>query len=342
MVYLGLRIPTYLEKNLALLASNFPENQVVLLSDCPSEIRRLSSKFPHIKFIEVANPEIAWVETLRQSEYSSSFRENFWVKTLARFYSIFEYMQTQPEFPILHIEADVWLSPNFPMNSFQGIVELLAYPLTNFDQGVASTVFVKNLRAAKLLKGFSEECMREDSATTDVSVLGKLYLKYPDDILILPTAPSAQHEFHDCANLSTRLKLSENFHRFSGLFDASTWGQYITGEDPRNNIGKKLVYHHQLHHSVCPRVSKFNFSEVSGLTATTNADEFEIFSLHIHSKNSNIFDLSNGYKELDKYCTSYKGIEVVEFSISIFLKQITPYLNYRMRRIVQKLIRGNH
>jgi hypothetical protein len=341
LVYLGTRVPNYLEKNLSLLASQFPDNSVVLLSDSASEIERLTAEIKQVQFFEVSNPELTWVETLKHSNYSTDFRENFWTKTLARYYSIFEYMQTKPDQPILHIEADIWLSPNFPMGKFSDIGESIAYPLTNFDQGVASTVYFKDFHAAKLLKEFSEECMLGDPATTDVSVLGELYAKYPKEILILPTAASATSDFHEFVTPATRLKMSENYGRFCGVFDASTWGQFLTGEDPRNNVGRKLVYHHQLHHSVCPKMARFNFSKESGLTATFNNKQFEIFSLHIHSKNSQILDLSNDYNELRRYCMNYDGRELVEFSISTFLKQIFPYLKYRLRRIAKKILRGD-
>lgn len=340
LVYLGSRVPNYLEKNLTLLANQFPDNPVVLLSDNASEIARLTSEIGQVKFVEVSNPELTWVETLKRSKYSTDFRENFWTKTLARYYSIFEYMLTQPEQSILHIEADIWLSPNFPMAKFIEIDESIAYPLTNVHQGVASTVYFKNFHAAKLLKEFSEECMHEDPATTDVSVLGNLYLRYPKEILILPTAASAESYFHDFVTQATRLKMSENYGRFCGVFDASTWGQFLTGEDPRNNIGRKLVYHHQLHHSVCPKMARFNFCKEAGLTATLENKQFEIFSLHVHSKNSQILDILNDYNEIRRYCHNYDGRELIEFSISIFLKQIFPYLNYRLRKFAKKILRG--
>lgn len=341
LVYLGSRVPNYVENNLTLLSSQFPDNPVVLLTDNGSEIERLASKMRQVKFVKVSNPELTWMETLKRSKYSSDFRENFWTKTLARYYSIYEYMETQPERSILHIEADIWLSPNFPMAKFTDIDQLIAYPLTNFDQGVASTVYFRNFDSAKILKQFSEECMLEDSATTDVSVLGKLYLKYPKDVLILPTAASAESNFHDFVAPETRLKMSENYGRFYGVFDASTWGQFLTGEDPRNNIGRKLVYHHQLHHSVCPKMARFNFDKEAGLVATLENKQFEIFSLHVHSKNSRILDSLNDFKEIIRYCTNYAGHELVEFSISIFFKQIFPYLNYRIRRIARKALRSD-
>jgi hypothetical protein len=250
-------------------------------------------------------------------------------------------MQTQSDQSILHIEADIWLSPNYPMGKFTDIGELIAYPLTNFDQGVASTVYFKNFQASKLLKEFSEECMREDPATTDVSVLGKLYLRYPKEILILPTAASTESYFHDFVTQATRLKMSGNYERFGGVFDASTWGQFLTGEDPRNNIGRKLVYHHQLHHSICPKMERFHYSEEAGLTATFENKQFEIFSLHVHSKNSKILDPLNDFNEIRKYCINYDGHEFVEFSSSIFLRQIFPYLNYRLRRVARKILRGD-
>jgi hypothetical protein len=244
-------------------------------------------------------------------------------------------MANSPQTAVLHIEADVWLSPNFPMRKIAAIDKLLAYPLTNADQGVASTVFIRNLSGAKLLKEFSEKCMAEDNQTTDVSVLGRLYLEHPSEVLILPTAPSPGFSFHDHVSPQTRADMSEQFSHFGGVFDASTWGQFITGEDPRNSIGKKYLYHHQLHHAICPIDLTFSFNNYRNLTAIDSFWHFEIFSLHIHSKATKVFDKIFSYSTISKYSENYIGSESYEFFPKVFFKQICPYLNYRLRRFIK-------
>ena len=339
LVYLGSRIPLYLEKNLELLLYQFPLNPVVLLSDDLDEIKRIRLKLPNLKVVHVSNPEVSWTETLSASQFPQNFRENFWGKTLARFYSIHEYMSIEPKRPILHIEADIWISPNFPISKFYGLSESLAYPLTNHDQGVASTVYFGNLEAATLLKQFSESQMALDASTTDVSVLGALYKAYPDKILILPTAPSPDFTFHSFVDAETKKIMSAKYNRFGGIFDASTWGQFITGEDPRNNVGIKIVYHHQLHHSICPREVKFDFTPDFKLVAAQNAVEFEIFSLHVHSKNDEIFSKASSADTVRAYCSRYTGKETREFFFKIFMRQIIPFLVYRLRVTMKKLVK---
>jgi hypothetical protein len=338
-VYLGSRIPSYLEKNLELLSLQFPDYPIVLLSDDPMEIERIRVKIPKVKAVLVSNPEISWADTLSASEHPQNFRENFWGKTIARFYSIYEYMAKQPEQEILHIEADVWLSPNFPLNRFLGLSKSLAYPLTNIDQGVASTVYFRNFAAAKLLKQFSELSMFTDSSTTDVSVLGGLYRAYPSEVLVLPTAPSADFVFHSHVDVKTKICMSSNYSQFNGVFDASTWGQFITGEDPRNNIGIKAVYHHQEHHSVCPRHVVYEYASDSRILGTYHDMQFEIFSLHVHSKNEKIFSVQSSFSTIRKYCINYAGTEKREFYPRVFLIQIFPFLVYRLKIIVRKVFR---
>jgi hypothetical protein len=338
LVYLGPHIPLYLEKNLQLLSVNFPLNPLVLLSDHQNEIERLKNRLPQVKFVLVSNPEVSWQETLSVSKFPQEFRDNFWGKTLARFYSIYEYMSLRPTQEILHIEADVWLSPNFPLHKFTGLPKLLAYPLTNHDQGVASTIYFQNFEAANLLKRFSEMAMSVDQTTTDVSVLGALHKLHSDEVLILPTAPKSDFSFHHFVDFDTKKKMSAEFNRFGGVFDASTWGQFITGEDPRNNVGVKLLYHHQLHHSICPMDFKYTYSSNRELVATQKDFWFEIFSLHIHSKNEKIFSVTDSADTIRSYCGSYLGKEQSEFFLRMFLHNVLPFIFYRVKLFIKKLV----
>ena len=341
LVYLGSEVPKYVRDNLVLLGKQFPDFTTVLLTDNPSIARQLSTELSGIKIELVSNPEDSWRDTLGFSGYSREFRDNFWGKTLARFYSIYEYMSRDPENSILHVEADVWLSPNFPLKKVSSIIQLIAYPLTNKDQGVASTVFFKNLKAAELLKNFSEESMVLDNQTTDVSVLGHLYRQYPGDVLILPTAPTPEYYYHPHVDSETKTIMSNHFSEFGGVFDASTWGQFITGEDPRNSVGKKLVYHHQLHHAVCPVEQRFSFENCKALLSTNKSIRFEIFSLHVHSKSKAIFNYTSSCETISYYAGGYRGKQNSEFLFLTFMRTIFPFLRYRMRLYLKKVLRFN-
>ena len=339
LVYLGSEIPKYVRENLILLKRQFPDYDCVLLTDSVFLFNKLATEMAGINVELVSNPEETWNQVLGASGFSREFRDNFWGKTLARFFSIHEYMSKNPNNSVLHIEADVWLSPNFPLEKFESINHLIAYPLTNADQGVASTIFFKNSNGAKLLKSYAAESMSIDNQSTDVSVLGNLYLKYPDDILILPTSPSQEFTFHNHVGMETKIAMSKYFPDFGGVFDASTWGQFITGEDPRNSVGKKLLYHHQLHHAVCPIDLRFSFKGTRSLIAKNNTFEFEIFSLHIHSKTNKIFNYLTSGEQISRYSKNYQGKQSFEFYFWIFARSIFPFLKYKLRITLKKLLR---
>lgn len=252
-------------------------------------------------------------EIISLSQHNERFRDNFWLKTVLRFFAIAEYMRATGESRLLHVEADVWLSKEFPVDKIQESATGLAYPLKSYDQGIASTVYIADLESLNLLNTFIIESFRQEPFSTDVSVLGKFHQAHPESFFNLPTAIPSDEFFRSNIGEIEQRTLSRNFDLFSGLFDASSLGIYFTGIDPRNNWGWRDLFV-KLDHKVDFANVKLDF--VNDIPLLRYRDVVTpIFSLHIHSKDRRFFDYSRSLKRLRFIAQQDQSKRLREFSL---------------------------
>lgn len=237
------------------------------------------------------NPEI-----FSLSQHNKRFRDNFWLKTVLRFFAIEEFLRKTETREILHIEGDVWISKDFPIEIIEKVSPVLAYPLKSLKQGIASTVYIPNLTMLAHLNRFIIESFRIDAFSTDVSILGAFHQKFPDYFYNLPTA-LPRDDFYLSDKSTDELKvLSKNYEVFGGLFDASSLGIYYTGIDPRNNWGWRDLFV-GLDHKIDFKNSTFEMREATPILKYK--DSFSpIFSLHIHSKDERFFNYPLSIKRM--------------------------------------------
>ena len=284
VVYLGRNVPKYVFLNLALLQHRFPEYDVVFLTDYlknlvkAEKIGALSIRVPRSEEYEEISPS--------QLAYDPGYRDLFWYKTLARLFALNRYLADHPNEPILHIEADVLLMPDFPLDTVRQITHSLSFPLSTVNQGAASTLFIKDRSALQNLISFAIERIEIDPGETDMTILAKYRIAYPERILVMPSAPNQSEAFIDHSFTNQISALSENIDFFGGLFDANTWGQYLTGEDERNSRGVRQIFHFQSHHAINTQAFIFDFD--SNLRVKLASEGYTLFSLHVHSKNPNL------------------------------------------------------
>jgi hypothetical protein len=233
------------------------------------------------------------------------------------------------EFPgeaILHIEADVWLSPNFPMARFLALGEGIAYPLKSDTEGIASTFYVGSVSSMQKFLSFCQAKFAENGFSTDVSILGNFWRE--DEMFYnLPSGIPSQDFYHNWVSSKVTQQLSKNLDVYHGLFDASTFGIWFTGEDPRNAWGFRVLFKNQNHPI---NLSGWQIElENNRVFLAKETSRIELFSLHIHSKDLRFFNLNTWERRIAQI-SNYSNTRVVrEFvpglTVSIFLSTFFYY-----------------
>lgn len=331
-VYLGDTLPKYVLANMSIVASRFPDNPLVFIGDSKSICDRVLSR----GFIvwQSKDPEFNWGITRNSMAHDPHFRSGFWFKTIARFFALNEYLKTLPDDSCLLIESDVWLSPKFPMSKFQLIQHEIAFPLTTPSQGVASTFFVRDSESLQKFIDFSELRVREDPTSTDVSILAEYYSKHPDRTCILPSGPVNSAAYNEGFSVQDQKLLSSQSVFERQIFDGSTWGQFITGEDPRNSWGFRNVYQVQKHHAVDPSKATFKWDNGT-IVASVFGEDYQIHSLHVHSKDIRVFKKQNF---VEHRVVGFTGNSIKELVLRYFVRFIPSRVVFEGKRGIKALV----
>jgi hypothetical protein len=283
----GRKLPKYVKKNVIHLSHTFPGQDFVLLTDHKNEFKLKGIK--NLEILRLTDPFDSWTIGNKLLEDGGNLQNDFWYKTLARFKIITDYMASQHG-SVLHVEADVLLSQNFPFNLIESIGENLAFPLVNRDQGIASLLYIKDYSAAQKLLNFCEKALARDPKNTDMDILGILFKECPEDVLILPTIDPKSTLFTDAIDSSNNIA-SKHYYRFNGVFDGATLGQYFFGLDRihTNGVLKTRIY--LSHHLVDPRKVQILIKE-KRFYVHKDHNVFELYNLHLHSKITSFFDVN--------------------------------------------------
>jgi hypothetical protein len=325
------KMPKYVFANLRYLRNRFPNYEIVLISDSVKTIDSL-------KNLKVTTFLCSDYLITTPREYLNEipdlqFRGGFWFYTIARFFAIEDYLKTRQNKSVLHVESDVLLLGNFPFEKFNSI-KGLAFPTVNLNYAAASTLYISDFAAANALSEFSRIKMYSNPAITDMEILGSSSLSELVPVTYLPTAFGGEHHFQDWVSSFGRETLKSGIEKFEGIFDAMTWGQYLTGEDPRNNYGKKRIYGIQTHHSLA--VDSYCIQYLDGeVNISCECGSFPLYSLHVHSKDLRLFKQA----EIDPLLKRrVKEITKGEFSEYIW-PIVIKFLPLRMKNSIKKRIR---
>ena len=338
LVYLGKKLPKYVLKNIEYLCQSFDGHNVYLVSDNPVSLQKAAKL--GAKVWQCSNPELTWSEANEQLAYSKRFRNNFWFLTIGRFSSLLEFMESNRFESILHIEADVWISHNFPISKFRIIGSRIAYPLTNLDEGIASTLYIGSQQVLRNLVRFSVKSIKENPRSTDVTILGSFYRYDSDGTFILPSAIPNKKIFREYISQDAYEAMTRNYNIFEGVFDGSTMGIYFTGIDPRNAGGNRRIFEDQKNHALdCTKIKFSVNNQDESLHVSCELQEAEVFSLHIHSKDIRIFDCKNSFSRLS-YLSSLNKDEPQNEFLGIYTFYILIRdLNYKFRMFVRRFIK---
>jgi hypothetical protein len=325
-VYLGPKIPRYVITNMQQVSSRFPSFEVVFIGDNEKICKKVKA-FGFRTWVS-PNPDAAWGINRLSLSHDPIFRDGFWFRTLARFFALNEFLKVYPNVSCLLIESDVWISPSFPMHQFDDSSFQVSFPVTTSIQGVASTFYVKSSEHMQQFLDFSSHEVQRNPNSTDVTILAEYRRKHPERVTILPSGPTSPEAYNlKFREFEPKLMSDQTFFK-KQIFDASTWGQFLTGEEPRNSWGFRLINNIQLHHAVNPSLFEFK-TDGREFFARFNGVDYKINSLHVHSKDRRVFkdDLF-----LPTRFKNYSGCAQKEIVWKYFIRLIPSRFKYELRR----------
>jgi hypothetical protein len=314
IVYLQNSLPNYAKKNIEYLSKMFPNNLIYVISDL--EIGGSLKSLANVELRRLKNMqlEISKIEGLSSSP--AEFRNGFWISTIARFKALETLMKSESLERILHIEADVLLLPHFPLDSILFRGNYIAYPFVSDTDAAASVFYVGSLQALEELNDFVFTTLEHLPSASDMRILFEFSRMHPEKFHCLFSGK----EDHDVPEAKW-------------IFDAATFGMYLTGDDPRNAKGYSKIYANVSGHFISPSEYQFSFTKENRLVATRKEKTYEIMNLHIHSKKSRYFRyrtfssaISRAVNKDDKSVTS-------EFSLTVWTKLVVGYLKRRLPKL---------
>jgi hypothetical protein len=285
-------------------------------------------------------PNSDWAKLDEFLKHSKTFRNSFWFTSAARFLALRHLSEEIGG--LLHIESDVILSDDFPFTKISESSFDFLFPVVSQNNAIASCLYLKDSKSAGILAEITLSAAEKDHYTTDMYILSDLTKNSEVKFAPLPTAPS---QFYD-GNIKDKTFLQTNdqsLRNFKGVFDGFDLGRYLFGDDPRNKRGIKILREND------PR-TYLNARKLS-LILKPNRDfpfivdieknkEWPIFSLHIHSKNTDLFRLNKSRYLIKKAVEEAHLAPKKVFVFSIFLSSFVQALKRRINRYTN-LIRSN-
>lgn len=329
-VHFGLRLPKYLVRNLQRTCDLFPNQSIIFLSDRAQNVAINNRNFRTqvINFDE----EIELVN--KSLNHPADFRDNFWFSSLARLMALADYVIDTHQ-PILHIESDVLISRDFPISKFSALDRPLAYTMVGEHSGVASLLFLRSAEAARFFKRYIVSAVLNDANTTDMKILGLLQSQYPDSVRILGSFPLDETNAYAAIHLSIKNDFEYTQNLFNGYFDSADIGQYLFGDDPRNHRGVKYLRRELASSYLHAGRLNYIFNPEREFIGLREGAVRDIYSLHIHSKNSKLFTQRLSYRLLRKAVLNQSLPERHLLIPSVFLNALKGSIRRRFRRIQQ-------
>jgi hypothetical protein len=337
LVYLGNKVPNFVYHNLKYLSKAFPKTDVYIILDKISAANfRAPAKVKVWLFEEHINSNI---NSLRFLNHDLQFRNGFWSLTIKRLLALVQLIEDMKLSNVLHVEADVWLSQSFPLEKIIESNFGIGYPLSNLEEGVASTLFIRDLECGEYLRTYIAREIQKNPNSTDCTILGSLYKEDAAEITvgILPTIIPSTSNLNENFDPIGHQVMSEGSEFFGGLFDAATWGQYLLGIDARNNFGFKHIYGVQPHHPCNPQSTTIWFDEITQAPiAKIGKVQLPLFSLHIHSKSKRAFIYPSMNSEVSKRANFAPKKPRQELLIQLFLVGFVKRVIFFVIRKVRK------
>jgi hypothetical protein len=321
-VHLNTKIPKYLKRNLVKLSKDFPEHQVVLVSNLKQK------RIPNVLFKQYSEP-IQSIEINANLSHPKNFRANFWHSSIARFAYLLKH-QTETGIPFLHVESDVILAKDFPIE-LVGKNSNLAYPILSKYRGVASVFFSQGAEVLSHYVNFIVTEVRKDHEITDMTALRKYYDLNPERVSVLPAGPATISAYEPEIQKDLFATIESEIKRYEGVFDGSDIGMYLFGTDPRNKLGHSILREEIATTYTRMSEMQFTYNAARDFLDVKNSGEWiPVYNLHMTCKDTKLFSTNEMQDTFLKYLKHKNRTEI--FISKVYLQMALAKLLRVIRR----------
>jgi hypothetical protein len=341
-VFLGSKLPAYAKASIK-LASVTSGIDLCLIGNrtIQESVKNLPVRFTAVEdFYDSREFDLAKKGITADHKY----RNGIWLKSLERFFVIYQYMIAFNKPSLLHAELDQLvfkidkLSQSLENTRLTG----LFFPFHSETSAIASIVYINDLIALKSLLDFAQ---------TDIQYANEMVLiaewskENPHYIFQLPTAETLLQNRKDSYLPKVRLLTA---FELGGIVDPAQLGQWVAGIDPKNlglSSRPLTLFVDSPNEFVLGREQletlRFVHDGVGVVKISTNSglSNVPLYNLHIHSKIHSA--LVNGKISLLELFDSASRVSQIEIP-GARARQILGWIESRIylaRRIVRKLFR---
>jgi hypothetical protein len=285
-IYLGEKLPSYCHSSLE-LANKYSGMRVHLIGNKSFE-RTLNLGITQFTSIESFYDSSLFQKAKANLINNHSLRDGLWVKSLERFFVLYQFAAQKGIESIFHAELDQLLFGiedlvrNLDSLDEKGIF----VPFHSPEAAIASVFYCNHIST---LEQFLEDAGSGGFFRNEMELIASWASKNTKSVHALPTMASVIQPAGQTTPLGVQLVKPE---RISGLVDAAQLGQWIAGIDPRNISPRKIPRtkfvddpaRHLLSHETLENIHFGVDFQEREITATYRNEQIRVYNLHLHSK----------------------------------------------------------
>jgi hypothetical protein len=300
-VYIGKKLPQYGSSAIR-LAARYSGMELNFIGN--EALRKSLQRLP-VNFIAIEDfyDSSEFDDLDGRFERSAEFRNGFWLKTLERFYVIEQYMKHFENSSFFHAELDQLLfrTDQLALKIKELNKNGLFIPFHSQNEACASVIYCNDRLTIRDFIRFTND---SQSISSEMLLLASWAEKTTHNVYVLPTI-SSETKFDLFTNRMPGELLQKG--ATDGVVDALELGQWIGGQDPRNEISAnkpktKFVEHGNpfVLDASQLKSAKFSYDASSGnlQIATSEFSNSNVYNLHFHAKLHNW--LMAGREPVDK------------------------------------------
>jgi len=285
-IYLGEKLPSYCHSSLE-LANKYSGMRVHLIGNKSFE-RTLNLEITQFTSIESFYDSSLFQKAKANLINNHSLRDGLWVKSLERFFVLYQFAAQKGIESIFHAELDQLLFGiedlvrNLDSLDEKGIF----VPFHSPEAAIASVFYCNHIST---LEQFLGDAGSGGFFRNEMELIASWASKNTKSVHALPTMASVIQPAGQTTPLGVQLVKPE---RISGLVDAAQLGQWIAGIDPRNISPRQIPRtkfvddpaRHLLSHETLENIHFGVDFQEREITATYRNEQIRVYNLHLHSK----------------------------------------------------------